>query len=69
MNNNQKSTLQYSELYKNTLENVVQGNIDRNIMNMALIHSLGDEDKAQAIYIMFIVNGYWPEVKIKPISK
>jgi hypothetical protein len=69
MNHNHKSSLKYSELYESTLEEVIQGNVDLDIMNMALIRSSWNQDKAQALYIMFVVNGEWPEVRIKQNSK
>ena len=59
-----KSNFQQSQLYEEILEKVIRGDVDEEIMNMALARCFGDEDKAQALYILFIVNGYWPEGKI-----
>ena len=50
-------------MYQKLVDEVLNGYFDIQYMEIAIERAAGNIDKAQALYILFMMNGHWPKNK------
>ncbi len=53
----------HNPLFDEEISNILRGTFDKKLMNEALKRAKNNKDKAQALYVLRVCNGYWPSLK------
>ena len=64
MSDIKKQNLFNSSTYQKLLDDTLNDTFDKKIMGIAIERAAGNTEKAQALYILFMINGHWPKYKL-----